>query len=56
MSVHVVHPVTGGEAVVTEEQLAHMRASGWLTAAEHEENQAAAAAAKGKPSVKDEGK
>jgi hypothetical protein len=45
MSVHAVHPGTGASVVVTDEALAHMRVSGWMTQAEWEEQQAAAAAA-----------
>jgi hypothetical protein len=44
MSVHAVHPGTGASVVVTEEALAHMRVSGWMTQAEWAEQQAAAAA------------
>ena len=43
MSVHAYHPGTGAALELTEEQLAHLRASGWLTREEHEANQAAAA-------------
>ena len=60
MAVHAYHPETGADVVVTDEQLNHMRLSGWLTRAEHEQNQAAlaaqAAAAAKKPSKSDEGK
>lgn len=45
MSVHAYHPETGASVVLTEEQLAHMRVSGWMTQAEHDANQAAAAEA-----------
>jgi len=61
MSVLAHHPETGAYLAVTEEQLAHMRASGWLLASEHAENQAAqaaaaAAAAKKTAKTADEGK
>lgn len=60
MTVHAYHPETGHELAVTDEQMAHMRRSGWVLKTEHEERQAAAqaaadAAAKGKP-AKDERK
>lgn len=45
MSVVAYHPVTKAQVVVTEDQLAHMRASGWMLLSEHQENQAAAEAA-----------
>jgi hypothetical protein len=45
MSVHAFHPETGASVVLTEEQLAHMRVSGWMTQAEWDEQQAAAQAA-----------
>ncbi len=45
MSVHAFHPGTGASVVLTEEQLAHMRVSGWMTQAEWDEQQAAAQAA-----------
>ncbi len=45
MSVLAFHPGTGASVVVSEEALDHMRASGWLPAAEHESNLAEAAAA-----------
>lgn len=38
------HPETGHSVVVDDEQLAHMRVSGWMTQAERDEQQAAAAA------------
>ena len=41
MSVHVVHPGTGADLTVDEDALVHMRASGWMTRAEYEQNQAA---------------
>lgn len=35
------HPVTGAEIVVDAEALdGHLRASGWMTRGEHDENQA----------------
>lgn len=54
MAVHAYHPETGAHVVVTAEQLDHMRASGWLTRDEYEENQAAAekAASKAAPAPK----
>lgn len=59
MSVHAYHPETRADLMVTEDQLLHMRASGWLTKAEHDQNEAARqatdAAASAKP-AKDEGK
>jgi hypothetical protein len=39
------HPETRAQLVVDDEQLLHMRVSGWMTQAEHDENQAAAEAA-----------
>jgi hypothetical protein len=42
MSVHAYHPETGASVVLTDEQLAHMRVSGWMTQAEWDESQAAA--------------
>ena len=41
MSVHVVHPESGGDLTVSDDALVHLRASGWMTAAEYEQNQAA---------------
>jgi hypothetical protein len=62
--IRVVHPETGGEAVVSPEALEqHLRQSGWMTSdelAEHQarlaerEQQAAKAASKTKPA--EEGK
>lgn len=48
--VRAYHPDTGGEALVPQEAMHHLRQSGWLLASEHEANQAAAeaAAVKGK--------
>jgi hypothetical protein len=46
--VRAVHPGTGGEALVDEEAMFHLRQSGWLLASEHEANQAAAAEAEAK--------
>ena len=43
MSVHVVHPDSGGDLTVDDDALVHMRASGWMTAAEWEANEIAAA-------------
>ena len=43
MSVHVVHPESGGDLTVDDGALLHMRASGWMTRAEYEQNQAAEA-------------
>ena len=43
--VHAYHPDTGHELVVTDEQMDHMRRSGWVLKTEHEERQAALAAA-----------
>ena len=43
--VHAYHPETGHELVVTDEQMDHMRRSGWVLKTEHEERQAAAQAA-----------
>lgn len=42
MSVHAYHPETQASVVVDDEQLAHMRVSGWMTQAEWDESQAAA--------------
>jgi hypothetical protein len=62
MAVLAYHPETGADLVVSDEQLVHMRASGWMlrteyeAAQEHAAQQAAAAgAASAKPS-KSEGK
>lgn len=52
MAVHAYHPGTGADVVVTAEQLDHMRASGWMTRDEYEENQAAAAKAEAKDAAK----
>lgn len=46
------HPGTQAQLVVDDEQLLHMRVSGWMTQAEHDENQAAAAAAEQAASTK----
>ena len=61
MTVHAYHPDTGHELVVTDEQMEHMRRSGWVLKTEHEERQRAAqaaadAAAKPKTAKSDEGK
>ena len=62
MSVHAYHPGTGADVVLTEDQLAHMRISGWVLKSEWDEQQAAAAASQAaaaqasKPSSKSEGK
>jgi hypothetical protein len=45
MAVLAYHPETGAEIVVEDEAMVHLRGSGWLLRAEHEENVAAAAAA-----------
>lgn len=45
MSVLAFHPGTGAQVVLDEDQLVHMRLSGWMTQAEHDANQAAAAEA-----------
>ena len=45
MAVHAYHPETGHSAVLTDEQLAHMRISGWMLRSEYDEQQAAVAAA-----------
>ena len=45
MAVHAYHPETGADAVLTEEQLAHLRIAGWVARAEHDEQEAARAAA-----------
>lgn len=45
MSVLACHPGTGAQLVIDEGQLVHMRASGWMTQAEHDANQAEADAA-----------
>ena len=45
MSVLAYHPETQATVVVDDEALVHMRLSGWLTQAEHDANQAAAAEA-----------
>lgn len=45
MTVHAYHPETGHELAVTDEQMSHMRRSGWVLMSEHEERQAAAQAA-----------
>jgi hypothetical protein len=61
MSVLAYHPETGHSAVLSEEQLDHMRLGGWMLKAEFDEQQAAkqaaadAAAQSSKPS-KSEGK
>ena len=44
MSVHAYHPATGGSAVLTEDQLAHMRQAGWMLQSEFDEQEAKAAA------------
>ena len=55
------HPETGHTAVLTDDQLSHLRLAGWMTQAEYDEAQAAKAAAEqaaaqaSKPS-KNEGK
>ena len=60
MSVQAYHPETRATLTVTEGQLAHMRASGWLLLSEYQANQAAekAAAEKAPKGAKstDEGK
>ncbi len=61
MSVHAYHPETGGSAVLTEDQLAHMRQAGWMLQAEFDEQEAAraeaaAAAEKASKPSKSEGK
>lgn len=50
--VRAFHPGTGGECVVDEEAMPHLRRSGWLLASEHEANQAAAAEAGDKTAAK----
>jgi hypothetical protein len=45
VSVLAYHPETGAQVVVDEGQLVHMRASGWMTQAEHDANQAGQQAA-----------
>ena len=51
--VRAYHPGTGGECVVDEEAMPHLRRSGWLLTSEWEANQAAAAEAADKaPAVK----
>ena len=45
MSVHAYHPETGGSAVLTEDQLAHMRQAGWMLQSEFDEQEAARAEA-----------
>ena len=51
--VRAYHPGTGGEAIVDEEAMSHLRRSGWLLTSEWEANQAAAAEAEAaKPAVK----
>ena len=39
------HPETGHTAILTDDQLSHMRMAGWMTQAEWNEQQAAKAAA-----------
>ena len=57
MSVLAYHPETGALEVLTEEQLVHMRLSGWVLKSDWDEQQAAKAAAavasKPAPSGKD---
>lgn len=48
MSVLAYHPETGADLVVDEDQMVHMRASGWLLRSEWDENQAQQAAAQEK--------
>jgi len=45
VSVLAIHPETGALEVLTEEQLVHMRISGWMLKSEYDEAQAAKAAA-----------
>jgi hypothetical protein len=57
MSVLAYHPETGHSAVLSDEQLAHMRMSGWMLRSEYDEAQAAqAAAAEASKPSKSEGK
>jgi len=44
-SVLAYHPETGAEIMTDDEAMVHLRQSGWLTRAEHEENVATAQAA-----------
>jgi hypothetical protein len=44
MSVLAYHPETGHSAVLSEEQLSHMRLGGWMLKAEYDAQQAAQAA------------
>ena len=43
MTIHLHHPVTGADLDATEDQAAHLAASGWITRAEWEQRQADAA-------------
>lgn len=45
MSVLAYHPQTKASLVLDDEQLVHLRASGWMTQAEHDSNEAEAQAA-----------
>jgi hypothetical protein len=53
MSVLAYHPETGHQVVVDEGALVHLRMSGWMTQAEHDANQAAAAEAADKAAAQD---
>jgi len=45
VSVAAYHPGTQAITVVDDDQMTHLYASGWITLAEHQANEAAAAAA-----------
>ena len=47
MTVHAYHPETGHDLVVEAGALDLLRRAGWVLKSEHEENQAAAAKARG---------